>query len=161
TQQARLLGVLDELASGRGRSVLVAGEAGMGKSRLVTYAREEAAARGIALVQGTCFENDSARPYAPFAGLLRDVAGRTSNESPIPVAESDAAVFLAAFPELALWLPAASPASRLDPEQEKRRLMQAVEHFLLSAAQAGPLVVVLEDLHWCDESSLELVLQLA
>src|SRR5437870_1045540 len=70
-QVATIERLLDDAASRRGRVLLVAGEAGVGKSRLVAEARARAAARGFLALQGACFEPDRACPYAPFLDLLR------------------------------------------------------------------------------------------
>ena len=70
--------LIDGTSGGRGQAILIAGEAGVGKSRLVAEAKAYAAARGLPLLQGACFPQDSACPYAPLLDLLRArFAGRT------------------------------------------------------------------------------------
>src|SRR5688500_8385795 len=68
---AALRNAIDALRAGQRQIVLVTGEAGIGKSRLVGEVRGYAAARGVPLVQGACFAQDSACPYAPLLDLLR------------------------------------------------------------------------------------------
>src|SRR4030088_1018402 len=70
-QVATIERLLDDAASRRGRVLLVAGEAGVGKSRLVAEARARAAARGFLALQGPCFAPRRAFPSAPFVDLLR------------------------------------------------------------------------------------------
>jgi hypothetical protein len=69
-----LAGCLDELEAGRGGVLLVAGEAGVGKTRLVAELQRMAAARGVRLLVGHSFENDRTAPYAPLIDLLRAFA---------------------------------------------------------------------------------------
>src|SRR5262245_65945825 len=89
-------------SAGQGQIVLLAGEAGVGKSRLVAEVRERAAAEGFAVLQGRCFEADRILPYAALTDLLRDdLAGRTSAEQ--------AAAFPSAAPALATLLPELAP----------------------------------------------------
>jgi class 3 adenylate cyclase len=70
---------IDRASDGHGQTVLIAGEAGVGKSRLVAEAKAYAAARGFLLLQAACFPQDSACPYAPLIDLLRArFAGRAA-----------------------------------------------------------------------------------
>ena len=66
--------LLEQLVAGRGQTLLVTGEAGIGKSRLVAETKSRAAERGVLVLQGQCFETDRSLPYAPFVDLLRDSA---------------------------------------------------------------------------------------
>jgi len=158
-EQLSLLGrVLAEAATGQGRTLLLAGEAGIGKSRMVASARQIAAGRGWRVLQGNFFEQDSALPFGGLTDLLRKLA---SEESP-----EDLRAALAAAPEVLGLLPdlaADSPESGLaiDPEQQRRRLVQGLERVLSGLAERQPALVVLEDLHWADDASLEFVLHFA
>ena len=62
---------LDEAQSGHGQTLLLVGESGIGKSRLVAEAKTWADQNGLTIFQGTCFEPDRVVPYAPFLDLLR------------------------------------------------------------------------------------------
>ncbi|HEY6407946.1 MAG TPA: AAA family ATPase, partial [Ktedonobacteraceae bacterium] len=62
------------------------------------------------------------------------------------------------LPDLTLWLPGVTPTPVLEPEQEKRRLFVALTHFLLGLADQRPLLLIIEDLHWSDDTSLEFLL---
>ena len=63
--------VVDEVCAGRGQTLLVTGEAGIGKSRLVAEAKAHAERLGVLVLQGHCFESDRSLPYAPLLDLLR------------------------------------------------------------------------------------------
>src|SRR5258708_32804617 len=94
-----LQGWLDRARGGTGQTILIAGEAGIGKSRLVAAAREHAIELGFGVLEGHCFEPDRALPYAPLADLLKtwlvykqlpDVANRLSARASASTREVDA-----------------------------------------------------------------------
>jgi len=145
---------------GHGLTIVVAGEAGVGKSRLVAEARARAEGLGFLCLQGQCFELDAVLPYAPLIDLLQTrVAGISAEEltSALGVAAPELSWLL---PDLTGHRAGLAPPAPLEPEQEKRRLFHALTQFILGLAAAQPVLVVIEDLHWSDESSLEFLLHL-
>lgn len=152
---------LDRLQEGAGHVLLIAGEAGIGKSRLVLDARQRAQQRGLPIFQGRCFEQDRALPYAPWLDLLRSCfAGRSAEELAQDLGPA-ARPLLALLPEMDDLLPGGVAAPPLGPEQGKQRLFHALAGFLAGQGAARPILVVIEDLHWSDEASLEFLLYLA
>ncbi|HEY3230418.1 MAG TPA: AAA family ATPase, partial [Roseiflexaceae bacterium] len=152
--------LIDGTSGGRGQAVLIAGEAGVGKSRLVAEAKAYAAARGLPLLQGACFPQDSACPYAPLLDLLRArFAGRTP-----PAVAAEVGPFArevaSLLPDLAPLPADPAPLPTLDPAQQKRRLFDALAHCLIRRATPQPLLLIVEDLHWSDEGSLDFLLYL-
>jgi DNA-binding CsgD family transcriptional regulator len=158
TSERDMLYLLIERArSGQGQIALVCGEAGIGKSRLVAEAKTRTAADFL-ILQGNCFQMDSSYPYAPLLDLLRTLATR----SPLATGESSIVLeFARLLPELAQSLPGPLPAPLPDPEQEKRRLFAALIRFFRELTGQQPVLLVIEDLHWCDDISLEFLLSLA
>ncbi|GAC1669098.1 MAG: hypothetical protein PVS3B1_07320 [Ktedonobacteraceae bacterium] len=159
--------LVDQARSGTGQVAMVCGEAGIGKSRLVAEVKTEAAARDFLLMQGTCFPTDHAIPYAPLLDLLRSYFSSHSSALAAPEVERVAQVaqaFLPLLPDVGYVLsggtslPTLTP---LDPEQEKRRRFETLIHFLAGEARVRPVLVVVEDLHWSDETSLEFLHYLA
>jgi predicted ATPase/DNA-binding CsgD family transcriptional regulator len=147
--------LVEQASGGQGRVALVAGQAGIGKTRLVREAQREAAMRGFLIYQGACYPTDHSCPYAPWLDLLRPLVA----SAPIPAAlEPLAAAWSPLFPDLppggAGQAPAHAPQA-LDPAQEQRRRFETLARFLTTQAAAQPVLVTLEDLHWSDESSLE------
>src|SRR5437763_6095055 len=150
--------LIDRTRSGQGQVVLVCGEAGIGKSRLVAEAKAYAAAQDFLLLQGSCFQMDSSYPYAPLLDLLH------SSAAPNPLTADPGPIileFARLLPELALSLTGPLPAPLPDPEQEKRRLFAALTRFFKEQAHQSPLLLVICDLHWCDDISLEFLQSLA
>ncbi|HEY3062410.1 MAG TPA: BREX system ATP-binding domain-containing protein [Chloroflexota bacterium] len=154
----RLLG---EVAGGHGRTLLVTGEAGIGKSRLVSELRERAVQRGLAVVQGHCFESDRALPYAPFVDLLRSFLTQRATESLAHHLGPGRDELIRLVPELAADNERTDGTASLDPEQQKQRLFQALTGLIGQLSQQRPLIVIIEDVHWADETSLELLRSIA
>jgi tetratricopeptide (TPR) repeat protein len=141
------------------RVALIAGEAGIGKSRFV---KEVAAAgqNGLTILQGRCFEQDQSLPYAPMVDLLTAFCLSQPREHITDTLKPVAPELIRIFPELSIHLSYIAPLPLLEPEHEKRRIFQALIQFLNRAADASPLLLVIEDLHWCDDTSLEFFLTL-
>jgi DNA-binding NarL/FixJ family response regulator len=162
TPHAAALGQLFQLAkSGSGRTVLIAGEAGVGKTRLVAEARAYAADQGFYVFQGACFQTDSASPYAPLLDLLRTrFAGQ-------PLAAITAALGPAApllcplLPDLVSLSSDRSPLQPHNLAQEKHQLIAAFTQSFMRQTAEHPVLVIVEDLHWSDDSSLECLYHLA
>jgi DNA-binding CsgD family transcriptional regulator len=152
---------LDRVVRGAGQILLVAGEAGIGKSRLVAEAVRAAQQRQLAALQGHCFEPDRLLPFAPLIDLLQTFATHAAPAEREAHLRPVAAELVHLVPQLAVWLPGIEPAPASDPEQARRRLFYAFTHFITGLARSTPLLVVLEDLHWADDATLELLPALA
>jgi predicted ATPase len=161
-QLALLTDLLVQVGSGQGRGALISGEAGIGKSRLAAEVTAIAAQRGMRVVRGHCFEHDRALPYAPLIDFLHAFYVGSPAHELAAAFTSTGVELVKILPELSAALPNIMPTRLLDPEQEKRRLFQAITHFIQHLAPAEqPLLLVVEDLHWCDDTSLEWLLYLA
>jgi DNA-binding CsgD family transcriptional regulator len=146
----------------RGQVVLLAGEAGVGKSRLIAEIRRHAERDSFTILEGHCFEHDLVFPYAPLIDALRTFLTPASPQDAVVTAADLlgplAAELVKLLPELALAIPNVQPTPALDPEAEKRRLFETLVQFLIKLTQAPrnkPLLLIFEDLHWCDETSLD------
>jgi predicted ATPase len=145
-QVAALARLLEQARSGHGQIALICGEAGIGKSRLITEAKQRAAAQGFTIRQTACFEQERALPYAPLLDLVRMAQPAT------PLS-----------PELAALIAGQRANPHADGEQVKRRLLEALAGFLLPLTPSDPAkpalivprLLVFDDLHWCDEATLE------
>jgi class 3 adenylate cyclase len=134
----QLAAQLREASAGRGRTVLVSGEAGLGKSALLRRFVEHARAEGALVLSGECTEIEARRPFGPVIDAL-GAAG-------IPLPEA-----------LAQGGPGALPVA----EVERYRVHVAFAERLGEAARERPVVLIIEDLHWADEATQELVPYLA
>ncbi|MBA2283874.1 MAG: ATP-binding protein [Ktedonobacteraceae bacterium] len=156
--------LVDRTKDGSGQVLLLHGEAGIGKSRLVAEVKASAADQGFLLLQGNCFQGDHSAPYAALLDLFRTQFLAPSPRTPVPSDLQPLAQALSRIlPELPLLMPELASAPALppsDPEQEKRRLFAAVSHFFATQARRQPVLLIIEDLHWSDEASLEILLHL-
>jgi DNA-binding CsgD family transcriptional regulator len=152
---------LERAAAGEGGIVSIAGEAGVGKSRLLRALSAMAREAGYLVLQGASFEADRTFPFAPLLDLVRSLAARTSPGVAAHALEPAAPELLALFPELGSVFSDAVPAPATDPEHGRRRLFDAILAALQRLARIQPVLLVFEDVHWSDDASLDLLLHLA
>lgn len=132
------------------RSVVVAGEAGIGKTRLLAEFRAGLAS-SVQVARGQCSAVGSGTaPFAAVRGLLRDLAATVGGPALLTAAGPDGRLLTALLPELAG--PADAPA-----EINADQVQDALAALLGDLAAEEPLVVVIEDLHWADPSTLDLL----
>jgi len=156
--------LIERKIGGQGQAILICGEAGIGKSRLVAEAKIYAAQRDFLLLEGHCFQTDSALPYAPLLDLFRSYFARYAPAFLADNMRSFVSTLSRLLPDLALLFPdlATFPAPpAVDPEEEKRRLFAAMTHFFTDQATRHPVLLVVEDVHRCDDLSLDFLLHLA
>src|SRR6266566_4582622 len=156
--------LIDRKSSGQGQAILICGEAGIGKSRLVAEAKISAAQKDFLLFEGQCFQTDRAFPYAPLLDLFRSYFARYTPTTLADTLHPFISTLARLLPDLALLFPDLAPfpvPPSVDPEEEKRRLFAAMTHFLMEQATRQPVLLVVEDVHWCDDLSLDFLLHLA
>ena len=145
---------LSDAGGRRGRVVLVTGEPGIGKTALVRAFVERATLRGAASAWATCWDGGGAPAYWPWMQIARTLA-RHEDAAALRAGLGDAAPWIAGLlPELAATLGPPAAASDLNADQARFRLFDALSSLLAAAAQRRPLVIVLDDLHWSDASSV-------
>ncbi|MEE8518605.1 MAG: adenylate/guanylate cyclase domain-containing protein, partial [Dehalococcoidia bacterium] len=166
---------IEDLRRGTGRIVSLMGEAGLGKSRLAAEARNEALAQpGIDWYEGRCLSYRSTTPYSPFIALFTKLLALTSdapNEerfaqlrqrlaTAVPDGGEDLAPFLGTMLGLDLPDEFAQQTKYLEPQELKDRIFGAVKGVVGRLASTKPTVLVFEDLHWSDPTSVELLQEL-
>jgi hypothetical protein len=156
TREIAALGsALDAANGGRGTLCLISGEPGIGKSRLLTEFATEQASRYPSIHWGLAWEAGGAPVYWPWIQILRSLLSREYARATLHEQPHLAAAIGELVPEL---IPAADRnGARLEPEQARFRLMDAVSSLLIACAAHEPLVLVLEDLHAVDADSLSLL----
>jgi DNA-binding SARP family transcriptional activator len=137
--------------------VLLAGEAGIGKTRLAEEVGREAQQHGWAIAWSRVYAQESNVPYRPWTEVLRNAQSRgfwqIQEISHRPLLYQPLSILL---PELNA-LPHVEFANPLSPEDEQRRLWEATLDLLTMISERTPLLIVLDDMHWADSSSCELL----
>jgi DNA-binding SARP family transcriptional activator len=142
---AQALAAGDEAAAGRGRVVLVTGEAGAGKTALAGQVSQRLVGQGWMVTAGRCPEHEGAPAGWPWAEALRRLAAAVPPADPQPLAA----------------LLTDTPAADADVAAARFRLHQAVSRYLENVSRAAPLLVVLDDLHRADSETLAILTGLA
>ena len=151
---AQLDAALSAALAGRGGLVVLTGEPGIGKTALARTFVERAAARGASWAWGTCWDGGGAPAYWPWVQVVRALA-RSEDVATLRELLGDGAPWLAGLlPELSDTLGVPAQQSALDSDQARFRLFDALASLLAAVAERRQLVVVLDDLHWADASSL-------
>ena len=162
-EMATLAAAFEAVRQGGPAALLIGGEAGVGKTRLISEFAVEARAAGGRVLTGGCLElGADGLPFAPFTAMLRDLVRETGAEQIIGLLPGSGRAIrelARLLPELAggaapaLVPPAVEPA----PGEARARLFEEFLTLLERLAVERPLVVVIEDAHWADRSSRDLI----
>ena len=151
TELERLRALLQRAEEGSGQVAIVLGEAGIGKSRLLTEVASEAFEKGCAVLRGRAFESEQLLAFGPWVAAIRE--SRVLEEP--GVLDALAPIWRA---ELARLFPeVGEPTARGSGPEDHLRLFEAIERLLATLAGTRPMVLLIEDLHWADEMSLRLL----
>src|SRR5436305_590410 len=149
---------------GNGQAILISGEAGMGKSRLVRALRERLEQGSAHMAQWwSCFGSPYTQgsPLQPVVALLRQVFLRREGVPPLDqlagalgeLGLAETVPFLASL--LDVPLDERHPAPPLSPERQREKTLEALVALVLATAERQPLVLLIEDLHWLDPTTLD------
>ena len=148
---------LGDALSGRGSLVLIGGEPGIGKSRLAEELSNLAVEQGAKVLWGRCWEAGGAPAYWPWVQAIRTYLRNGDTQALLSQLGSGAADVAQMIPDIHDLFPDLRQPPTLDPEGARFRLFDSTTAFLRSAASTQPLVLVLDDLHAADASSLHLL----
>ena len=160
---AELQRALEVTADGEGQVIGVAGDPGLGKSRLALEFRR-LAEPDVAVLEGRCLSYGASIAYLPLFELVRNACGITADDSPelaarkieLKIKALELDVSLAHYLRHAFGLPAGDPAlAALDPRIIRARTFGALSRLLVAQAGHRPMVMLVEDLHWIDQTSEE------
>lgn len=168
----RLQAAVRQTLKGNGRLTFVAGGVGTGKTRIVMEVMEFAVSQGMLALFGSCLYEDMSIPYQPFVeALSRFLGSAQSIMTPVARARLRNRV-LEEMPEVAELMPhiwtaqerarlAERQPARLRAEAQKQRLFQSILHLMLALAEQHGVVLCMDDLHWGDSGSVQLLHYLA
>jgi DNA-binding SARP family transcriptional activator len=148
---------LDAARSGHGRVTLVGGEPGIGKTRLVEELTAEATGQGATTVWGRCYEGRGAPPFWPWTQIADGLLAAFDDATLVAALGNGAADLAQIVPEVKDLVDDYAPPPPVDPASARFRLYRAVSGFVRRLSHVRPLLLVVDDLHWADEPSLELL----
>lgn len=144
-----LVTLLDAAARGEPQFATVIGEAGIGKSALIRQLEPEARLRGASIVTGECADTELKTPLAPWLGIV----ARLHERGLVPLRD---------WPALSHLVPALRvPGGSVHPSASSAQVQDELVRYLRLATQSHPLVIVLEDAHWADSASWDVIEALA
>ncbi|MEP7020338.1 MAG: AAA family ATPase [Pseudonocardiales bacterium] len=150
TELATLLAAVQQASDGASSVVVLDGDAGVGKTRLLSELVNAATERGVLSFIGHCVDlGDAPPPYLPFT----EAFGRFAADHPAQAEEQ-----LAAFPAIERLLPRRGPAGRgTEDRVDRGELFQSVLGALALPAKNQPVLLVVEDIHWADQATRDLL----
>ena len=152
---------LDALSEGHGGLVLIGGEPGVGKTRLTEAVLLEARRRGHFCAVGHCYEMEGAPPYLPFVEHLEYISRVVPPGRFRASLGSAAAEIARIMPALRQLFPDIPDALDLPPDQQRHFLFTRMRDFMERSCATVPIVLLFDDLHWADDSTLMLLEHLA
>ncbi len=117
--------------------------------------------RGCLALVGRCYEQEVNVPYLPISEALRTGLQLMPDDRLTAATGPYASELVKLVPELSQRIPGLTPSPPLEPDQERLRLYQNATRFLTGLARGQPLVLMLDDLHWADAATLQLLRYLA
>jgi len=166
-EMERMTTCIDDLLNGRGQIVSITGDAGIGKTRLVSELRQYAGDR-VQWLEGRCISYGQAMNYGPFRGIISSYLGMLPTDTEEEMKAKLQAKINALLPSSSRWIPI-HVGSMFFPQYEaelrtasgddyaKQYTYPIMRNLFHKVAEKKPLVLVFEDLHWADPTSLALL----
>jgi class 3 adenylate cyclase/Cdc6-like AAA superfamily ATPase len=160
----RLRKAFDNAVSGHGGLVMLVGEPGIGKTRTTQELETYAKMRGAQVLWGRTHESAGAPPYFPWLQAGGQYAAAHADDLPAIIGPQMQPDSIAELTRIFPWLVGPNvgvPEAVADPEVAQFRLFDAYTSYLKAIANQGPLVIALDDLHWADKPTLQLLQHIA
>ncbi|MEE8045326.1 MAG: AAA family ATPase, partial [Dehalococcoidia bacterium] len=153
---SELTASLERALEGNGGLVMLAGEPGIGKTRLTEEIVTLANDREVRAAWGACYEGGATPPYWPWTLAIRSLLS-DPGDAVLTALQPRAAIIAEIVPEITDIVSDLPSLPDLAPEQARFRLFDSITSFLTEISASQPLVLVLDDLHWADRTSLDLL----
>ena len=153
-----LRATLDQAIAGQGHIVMVAGEPGIGKTRVAQELALCATQPGTAVLWGHCHEEAGAPSYWPWVQIIREALRTTEAREALQRLHNAAGDIAEIVPAIHTLLPGIERPARLeDAAQARFRMFDSIRQFIAALGSRTPVLIVLDDLHWADAPSLRLL----
>ena len=156
TEMNRATELIDSAVASTGRTLLIAGEPGVGKTRLSQEITRVARNRGFLIAAGSCYEATESIPYYPFLEVFA-----TLRRAAPPAIAAQIGEEWPYLGRLLLEHRSTGAPNTSDPGVEQQRLFWSATGFIESVSSVWPVAILLDDLQWADGSSLDLMQHLA
>ncbi|GAB4169425.1 MAG: hypothetical protein Fur0039_08220 [Rhodocyclaceae bacterium] len=156
-----LIGLIARLTAGAGYTVLIEGEPGIGKSRLLREVARYAYARNLPTAATNCYEIERAMPYQPVIDLVTRALDRVSAAALRTLPPVSLGELAALVPEVGERVPDLPQLSNDFPEARQARLSRAVDQLLEASRGGRPFVLMVDDIQWADDASAQVLHYLA
>ena len=161
-EQTTLRRCLDLARAGNGSIVTIAGSPGVGKTRIASEIALEASRIGFFTLVGCCYDREDSVPFNPFVEILESALVQTPSREIFKRMLGDAAGELARLmPQLRRIFVDLPATLEVSPEQSRRLLLNSFVDFLTRALTSGPVLLLIDDLHWADEGTFSLLNHIA
>lgn len=137
--------------------VLLSGEPGVGKTRLAEYLMDRARRKGAVVLRGGCYEFEATTPYLPFVEMLRDWVPLQDPQTLRDLLGETAPEIAKLAPAIEAKLGAQPPSPTLSPSEDRLRLFDSLARLFQRLAVERGLLLFLDDLHWADQGTLNLL----
>lgn len=143
--------------SGHGQLVILAGEPGIGKTRLAEHLASRGRTQDVLVLWGRCHEGEGAPAFWPWVQIIRTYLESVAHDVLQLDLGDTASVIAQVVPEIGRRLPGLPPPIPQEPEQARFRFFDGMARFFRNVALRRPLALIIDDLHWADRSSLALL----
>ncbi len=161
SERAEARRLLERAIEGQGGVLLLGGEPGVGKTRLAEEVLAEGRERGCLALAGRCYETEGTPPFIPWVEMVEHSAAIVPKAAFRDVLGDAAPEVAKLVPELRRTFPDIPAPIELPPEQQRRYLFNSFLDFVKRASQSTPQVMLVDDLHWADDSTLLLLQHVA
>jgi tetratricopeptide (TPR) repeat protein/transcriptional regulator with XRE-family HTH domain len=156
-----LIGLVARLTAGSGYSVLIEGEPGIGKSRLLREVARYAQAQALPTLASNCYEIERAIPYQPVIDLVTRALERVTDAALLDLPPVSLAELAALVPEVGERVVELPQLSKDFPEARQARLSRAVDQLLEASRGGRPALLMVDDIQWADDASAQVLHYLA
>src|SRR6185437_1587264 len=160
-EMAQLQQCFADAAAGQMTVALISGEPGIGKTRLLDEMAARAHAAGAQVLHGAATEAEGMPPYLPFLEALGQHIRAAPPDELRAQTGANASILASLLPELHARLGKLPQTHTLPPEQARLRLYEAIGALLAAISHEQPLLLRLDDLHWADPATLDLLCYIA